>query len=42
MMRMFRAALGTNNIDHCTRCAIPPRGGDAARAQYLGGVGLDA
>jgi len=19
MMRMFRAALGTNNIDHCTR-----------------------
>jgi len=32
MMRMFRAGLGTNNLG----------GGDAAGAEHLGGVGLDA
>jgi len=41
MMRMFRAALGTNNIDHMY-AAVPFHvgGRDAARAQHLGGVGL--
>jgi len=36
MMRMFRAAIGTNNVDHCTRLwPLDVGRGDAAGAQHV-------